>query len=342
MRETVTFDISIWAILKILGVVFVLAMLAKILDILLLFYIVLILVAALSPVVDKWSKKMNRVVAISLLYLILFAVISAVLLIVVPPLLFQMQELLNSLPNYFGDSGVGQVLNTQAQSTQSYLSSITERLPNLSGQIYTATKDVFGVFVAAFTVIVLTFYLLLEEHGVRKFISQYLPIAERDRVMGIFHEIGNKMGAWMRGQLTLGLIIGIVTAFGLTILGLPYVVALAVWAGFTELIPYIGPILGAIPAILIAFTISPLVGILTIAFYIIVQQLESNFLVPKIMQKAVGLSPVIIILAMLIGGKLAGLMGIILAIPTAVIVSVLITELPDLQRAFNTYRKKEA
>lgn len=326
MNNRTTFDISLSAILKVVGVIALIIFLIKIRDILLIIYVVLILVAALSPVVDKWSKRMSRPLAIALLYLLIFSCLALLIVLLVPPLLNQIGDLSNLFPQYSKLFDTSALLTGHGGKAPTDLNGAFGQIIGIGQQLLSATRGVFEDVIGIFTIIVLSFYLLLEQHGAKKFMVKYLPVNEREALANIAQKIGNKMGSWMRGQLLLGLIIGVIDGVGLLILGVPFALVLAIWAGFTELIPYVGPVLGAIPAVIIAYLQSPILGLLVLALYVVVQQLEGNFLVPKIMQKAVGLSPVIIILAMLIGGRLAGLLGVVLAIPTAVIIDVLIAE----------------
>ena len=135
------------------------------------------------------------------------------------------------------------------------------------------------------------------------------------------------MGSWLRGQLLLMFIVGAVNGIGLAILGVPYAFLLGLWAGLTELFPYVGPVAGAIPGVFIAFTaLGPVKALIALIIYIVVQQLESNFLIPKIMGRALGLSPVAVIFALLIGGKLFGFIGLLLAIPVAAVLAVVYEE----------------
>ena len=335
-KNTMHIEISFLSIIKVAIVLIGLVFLWQIRDILLLFFIVLVIVAALSPVVDKWSQKMNRIVAVTLIYIIMLTIIAGASAIIFPPLVEQTQQLAIKLPDYlykiFPDFGNWREVISLSQAG---LSKTAQELSQFGMKIYSATVGLFGGLIAIFTIIILTFYLLLEQNGVKKFVLDYLPIENRERVIIVAQKIGIKMGGWLRGQLMLGIIIGIIDGVGLSIFGVEYALTLGVWAGFTELIPYIGPVLGAIPGVLLAFVASPLLGVIVLAFYIVVQQIEASFLVPKIMQKAVGLSPVIIIIAILIGAKIAGLAGVILSIPAAAIISVIFTEWAQIKKAVN-------
>jgi predicted PurR-regulated permease PerM len=131
----------------------------------------------------------------------------------------------------------------------------------------------------------------------------------------------------MAGQLLLGAIIGSTAALGLWILGVPYFYVLALIAGIGELIPIVGPLLAAIPAVVVAFSVSPATALGVAVFFFLQQQVENHVLVPKVMSRQVGISPVLVIMALLIGGSLLGLVGAILAVPTAAILQVLLQEL---------------
>jgi predicted PurR-regulated permease PerM len=332
-KDRIQLDITWQAILKVAAVALGLWFVWIIKDIVILFFVVLVIVAAFSSIIDRWSKKMNRVLAITLLYVLLLMIGVILGLVIIPPVANQIRALAASLPTLtqkvFPFFGVWQdLVHLSAQS----LGSLASQLQSLTVSVYTTTIGFFGGIVVTFTIVVLSFYLLLEEYRIRKFIKEYLPLQNREALVDITQKIGRKMGDWLRGQVCLMVIIGVVDYIGLSIIGVPFALVLALWAAITEIIPYIGPILGAIPAVIIGFTVSPLVALIVLIFYILVQQLESNFLVPKIMQKAVGLSPVIIILALLIGGKLAGVLGVILAVPVVATIGVLVQELPRLRQ----------
>jgi predicted PurR-regulated permease PerM len=177
------------------------------------------------------------------------------------------------------------------------------------------------------TILILTFYLLVEAGQLRTSLLQLFPPMRRARVDAISREITVKVSAWLGGQLVLGGIIGATSALGLWLLGVPFFYVLALIAGIGELIPVVGPILSAIPAIAVASSISLKTMLFVIVFFVVQQQIENHVLVPKVMARQVGVSAVTVILALLIGGKLLGILGAILAVPTAAILQVLFSEL---------------
>jgi len=321
------FDISWQTIGKVILAGLGLYLVWLIRDVLALFFIIAVLVAALAPVVDRWSEKIPRLLAVLLIYLIIVAILSIAGLIIVPPLIHEIGQLSLNFPDYFGRLGRGfGALGGAFGLSDPQLETIAQSLANLTGRLYTTTLGVIGTVIGFFTIAVVTFYLLLEKRGLRNLVASYLPTKFRDKFTALLHQIGLKMGAWLRGQLLLALIVGIADFIGLAIIGVPFALTLGVWAALTEIIPYIGPVIGAIPAVVIAFIDAPIKGIITLILFVVVQQIESNLLVPKIMGKAVGLSPVVIIFAILVGAKLGGLIGVILAVPAAAAISVLVRE----------------
>lgn len=324
------FDISNATIIKVIVAILAFLFIKSIADILVLLFVVLVVVAALDPIVDKWSKEMPRKLAVVLLYLIILLVIVATGLLITRPLVTQLQQLANNLPDYI--KYINPTVKQIANESQKTLFSLSNELSQVGFNLLSTTLGVIGGVVAAVTVLVSSFYLLMEQQGAKKFFLSVVPSDHKEDLVDIITKLGDKMGAWLRGQLFLMVIVGVLDVIGLLILGMPYALALGIWAGLTEVIPFAGPVLGAIPAILIALSVSPLEAILVTALFVIVQQVEGNFLVPKIMGRAMGLSPVIIIFAMLIGAKLMGVLGIVLAVPAAGVVSVLVQEYPVIRQ----------
>jgi len=260
-------------------------------------------------------------------------ILTALGFIIIPPVVDQLQQLAINLPVI--TSGLGPIYQNLQHSIGNYqegLFNLSSQLGNISGGIYSTTIGFISGLVAVVTILVLAFYMLLEQNSIRSFLDQSVPLEHKERIFLVAKKIANKMGSWLRGQTLLMLIVGIADSIALVSLGVPYALTLAVWGGLTEVIPYIGPWLGLAPALIIAFTISPLKGLLILIAYILIQQLESQFLVPKIMGKILGLSPVIIILALLIGAKLMGILGMIIAVPIAAALSVIIQEWPEIKK----------
>ena len=334
MKNITTFDISINGIIKVLLVLLALWFLFVIRDIIAIMFVSIILGAALNPVVDRITEAgIPRAVVIALAYLLILGGLGAIVYFIIPPMIEQLRQLAERLPTYFDSftaiidglrnlGGQDTLTTTQPQD----FNAITNFLNNLSTNIFNTTKGFIGGFTAMLTVFILTLYLLLDEDGIKKFFVALLPVKQKTQIQNIAHKVGMGLGSWFRGQLLLGLIVGIVVYIGLAILEVPYALTLAILAGVLELIPVVGPIISAIPAILIALSTSPSSALMVAIFYVLVQELENKFLVPKVMQKTVGLHPVTIIIVLLIGAKLMGLLGILLAVPVTTMIYIILKE----------------
>lgn len=327
------------SILRVLLVLLLIWFLFIIRDIIAIMFVAIILASALSPLIDSLaSRGLPRGLTIGAIYMATIAILGAVVYFIIPPMVGQLKQLADQLPTYFeyfttltnnlSSIGPDSVSGSSSQS----VSAISNFLNNLSTNIFATTKGFIGGFTGLLTVLVLTLYLLLDEDGIKKFFTALLPIKQKAQIQGIAHKVGMGLGSWFRGQLLLGLMVGILVYVGLVLLNVPYALTLAILAGILELTPIVGPIISAIPAILIALSVSPTSALIVAVFYILIQELENKLLVPKVMQKTVGLHPVTIIIVLLIGAKLMGLMGILLAVPTTSMVYIILKEWTTLNR----------
>lgn len=323
--------ISYQSILRVIFVLLILAFFYVIREVVALVFISIVAAAALDPFVDYFQKhKIPRAVSILVIYLIIFAIFSLVLVMLIPPISEQVGQFGKNLPGYYEQVMLG--INS-VQDGGGGSSNLPEALNSLSANLGEATKGVFstltGIFggiISLLSVLVIIFYLVVEEQGLKHFIQFVTPKKFRTYAMKLIDKIQDTMGLWLRGQLTLMLVVGLMTYLGLTIMGVKYALLLALIAGLTEIIPFVGPFLGAIPAIFIAISDSWVKALLVAILYLIVQQLENHVLVPKVMQKATGLNPVIVIVAILVGGRLGGVVGALLAVPVAAMLSILLNE----------------
>ena len=333
--EKTKIEISSLTILKIVAILIGLWLLWKIFDIILILFVVVIITATLSPTVDWLSKKkVPRILAVTLIYILALAILGGTAYLVIPPFIEQIKELTIDLPQILAKISPSlSSIREQYLEQPSFVAILHRSLEALSGQltqipinIFSTAQGFFSGLIITLAVFVLTFYLLLEKNSLKNLLESILPKEKKENAFAVLHQVRVKWGAWVRGRLLLSVIVGLITYIGLAIFGVPFALALAILAGLLDIIPYMGPIIAAAPAIIIAFFISPWLGLMVLILYVVVQLFEFIVLVPKIMQKAVGLSPVTIIIALLIGAKLAGILGVILAIPAAAGIVVLFTE----------------
>lgn len=309
-------------------------------DVIAIVFVSIIVAAALSPTIDRMAQnKIPRVLTVLTMYLIIIALFGALVYFILPPAITQLRQLADQLPNYFAyfnnfinnlrEFGIQNHLITDSQSS---LNAVSNFLNNFTSNIFNTTRGFISGFTAMLTIFVLNLYLLLDENGIKKFFVALLPVKQKHQIVTIANKVGSGLGAWLRGQILLGIIVGILVYIGLVIIGVPYALTLALLAGVLEIIPIIGPIISAIPAILIALSISPMMALIVTGFYILVQELENKLLVPKVMQRSVGLHPVTIIIALLIGAKLMGILGILLAVPVTSVIYIILKEWSSLSR----------
>lgn len=327
-KNEVNFNISTLTIVKVVLVVLALAFVYMIRDVIGVVLISFIIASALTPFVDWLERKhkIPRVISIIVVYIALFGVISLVLILLIPAIINQVGDIANNFPEYYNRIQVEFGNLKDFTLTSSFFDNLQDNLQGLRADIGKATggilstiTSVFGGIFAFVGVLVITFYLILEEQAMRRFLEEIVPPKYLQTVLSVLDTIQNKMGRWLRGQLVLSLVVFTLTFIGLSLMGVKNALVLALFAGIMEFIPYIGSTIGAIPAVFFGFTQSTYIGLAVIALYIVIQQLENNIIVPKVMQKAVGLNPIVVIVVMLIGAKVAGIVGVLLAVPAVLI-----------------------
>jgi predicted PurR-regulated permease PerM len=272
-----------------------------------------IIMAALMPAVQFLKKRgLPNIIAVLLPALGTLIVMTLIIFPLIPFFLGQITSLAGNLPEYLDEAATSFGIQIDAQAIQEV---VTREVNSISRNAVVVTTKVFGGVFSALTVVIVSFYLLLYYDHFKRSIAKLFHRDERTFVENVIEKINDKLGAWLRGQLLLSLFIGLITYISLSIMGLPYALPLALIAGLLEVIPTLGPTLAAIPAVIVALTINPPTAVAVVVIYIIIQIIENNFLVPKIMQRAVGLNPVIVILGVMIGANLMGIAGALLSIP---------------------------
>ena len=307
-------------------------------DTLLLIYVAGLIAVGLSPLVDRIEQqrltrrvRIPRWAAILSVYVALFTVIGLFVMLMVPPLAAQARDLVTAAPDLLHRAQLW-LIERGVLSREITIGEAVRQAPGAAGSdaVGTVVSAIWGFVGGVFgvvTILIVAFYVLIDAENIVRALVRLFPRPERARVRDALRRAGEKVSAWMAGQLLLGAIIGTTAALGLWILGVPYFYVLALIAGIGELIPIVGPLLAAIPAIAVAFSVSPATALGVAVFFVLQQQVENHVLVPRVMSRQVGISPVLVIMALLIGGSLLGLVGAILAVPTAAILQVLLQEL---------------
>lgn len=320
-------EISTASVIKVILVLLAFYLGYLIRDILALLFIVLILVSAFNPMVDKLEKPLSRAGAVAVVIAMILAISGVVIWIIIPPLVNQSIQLFQNLPGILIKLPFVQDNLDQIKSS---LSNLTSELAGFSSSIINFTANVFGFFAEIITGFVLFIYLIYGKNSLIGGLLYVFPEQKKAQAKEVIKKISQKTGGWFRGQLLLGAIIATANMIALSIMGVPYALTLAVISGVLEIVPTVGPIISGLLAALVALTISPVLAVIVVVWFILLQQLEGTFIVPKVMQKAVGLSPAVVILAILIGAKLYGIMGVLLSIPISALLMVIIQEWPSI------------
>lgn len=295
-------------------------LLIQIRQILLGVFISIILMSSLNPIVKKLeSWKFPRWLAVTLIYLSVFIVIGFALGGIIPPLIDQTSSLIAQIPNFFKQFNF---LGVDEKVIATQLSNLTSVPANL----FKFISGIFSNVIELLALGVITFYLLLERKSMDHYLTVLFGEEKEKEIEKVIDKIEYRLGGWVRGELLLMLIVGITSYIGFRIIGLEFALPLAILSFLLEVIPNVGPTVAALPAVLLGLTLSPYHALATAGWCILVQQLENTIFVPRVMKKAAGVNPLVSILALAIGFKLAGIGGAILAIPTFIAIEVIVGE----------------
>jgi predicted PurR-regulated permease PerM len=303
--------------------------------ILLLVFVAAFLAVGLDPAVRRLEKMgMRRGIAISVIFLGALAFIVGFIAAVIPPLVEQIAEFASNLPNYVRDLAennprIREWINSNdiPAKLQSAVSDIPKIIGGSLGNVVGIAGSVLSALFNGLTVMILTIYFLSSLSHIREGSLKLVPKSRREKVKDLLDPILEKIGGYIAGQLSVALLAGILAFVFLAIAGVPFPVALALWVAISALIPMVGATLGAIPAVIVAFFTSTGLGIATLIYFIVYQQVENYVIAPRIMTRAVDISPAAVLLSALIGGSLLGFVGALMAIPTAASLKLIFQEI---------------
>ena len=321
----------------VVGVAIVLAALWAAREALMLIYISALIAMGFAPLVSLIERprvsrrRVPRWLAILLIYSAILSVILLIGLAVIPPLIAQAEALWRRMPaefNRFQSFLIEHRLMTRPVTLEEAVQNApTGAGGNAVGTVLVAISGVIGGMFGLITILILSFYLLVEANAMFEYVIRFVPAGRRSDVATAAREAVVKVSAWLRAQFVLAGVMGVFAAVGLWWLGVPYFYVIALVAAIGETIPIVGPVIGGVAAVAVAITVSAKLALTVGTYFLVLHQLEANVLVPKIMERRVGVSPVAVMVALLIGGALWGLVGAILAIPTAAIISVIVEDI---------------
>lgn len=334
-------SISTGTIIRFFAVIVGVVVLYEIRDVIIALLFAVIFASALEPAV-QWLKARGvpRILGTILLYLILAGLLFLMVYFVVP-------ILLDSVDKFFdGYADLQRTIFSQVRSSgfmpdtlislkdlRTALNVPLNYVNAFGGGVVHFISNAFGGLVSFILIAVLSFYLTAQERGIESFLRLVTPLAHEEYVIGLWNRAQAKLGRWFRAQILLGAIVGVCIFFGLSLLGVEQALLFALFAGVFEIIPVVGPILAAVPAVIAAFLVSPALGLSVVVLYIIVQQTESHIIVPVVMRRAVGLSPLVVVLALVVGVHLGGIFGLLLAVPVTAIIAEFVEDWDKKKRA---------
>lgn len=340
--KNINIQISSSSIIKVIFWLILFAGLYYLKDLVLVVLTAVVIASAVDPAVRWFGRfRVSRTPATILVYFFVVAAFSAIFYVFVPVFFDELSKLADLFPQYIkafesiSPISLNQISLNGAQEAVSGISqnislvediaSLKSSLVDVPGGLFNAISGIFGGVLSFILVVVISFYFSVQERGIEDFLRIITPTQSEKYIVGLWKRSQEKIGKWIQGQLLLGVLVGVLVFLGLSVLGVKYALVLALLAGIFEIIPVFGPILAAIPAVIFGFLDSVTLGLTVLGFYAIIQQFENHLIYPLVVRKVIGVPPILVILSLIIGAKLAGFMGIILAVPIA----TLLVEIAD-------------
>ena len=303
----------------------------------LLVFIAVLLAAALEPMLGWLRERMpivGRAGTILVVYLTFFVTVVGLAFVVVPAAIGQAERILADLPPFFAQTRAS-VENVRpaalATSLTALIDSVSAALrppeatdPDIVVEVGTTVAELVATLA---TLLTMVFLWLVERPRIQRYVLAFLGAEQRAGARSAWNDVELRLGLWVRGQLTLMATMGVMTGIAYSILGVPGALLLALIAAVTEAIPIVGPLLGAIPAVLVAATVSPELALIVAGIYVILQFVEGNVLVPIVMRNAVGISPLLVLVSLVIGAAAGGFVGAFLAVPVAASLEIVLQRL---------------
>ncbi len=329
-------EITTSSIIKSILIILFIIFLYILQSVVIIFLLALVIASAISPFANWLDQKgIPRLLGVLLLYLTIFGLFVSIFALIIPFVSDEIGQLNQTLPRIV-EKVTSSLESVQSRSPQylDFISEIQNMLEGLSNYLQQSAQSVVGIIASIFggifsfiAIIIISFYLSVTRKGIENFLSSIVPDRYEEYVLGLWKRAEVKVGKWLQGQLLLALIVGLMVYIGLSFMNIRFALVLGALAMIFEIVPIVGPVLAAIPAIFLAFMQSPSLGLWVIVFYVAVQQIENHILVPLVFGKTIGLNPVVVIIALLVGQQLAGIPGMILSVPIATIIVEMIDDL---------------
>ncbi len=320
-------------IIKIFVIAILIFVMYYLFDVVLVLLAAIVIASAIEPVIRRLKHyRFPRLLAVIVVYLVIATLLAGVFVFFLPVVANETVDFVQNIPRTislddlwspirdigfnFGPAASSATLSEHTISLSQFANQLQSIVTGTSvGAVRTASVF-FGGFLSLLLIIVLSFYLTVKEEGVADFLRIVTPVTKHDYIIDLWNRSQRKIGYWLQGQVLLGVLIGVLVYLTLSVIGIPYALPLALFAAILEIIPVFGPIISSVPAILVAFSsVGAGTALLLVGLYIIIYQFESQLFYPLVVKKIVGISPIVVILALVIGAKLAGVLGAIIAVP---------------------------
>ncbi|HOA24513.1 MAG: AI-2E family transporter [Aggregatilineales bacterium] len=286
----------------------------------------IVIASALSPVVDWLGRRMPRGVALALVYLLLVVIIVAAGWFIIPPLVNELLAVIGNIPDYL--ETVQEWIEARPWLNNGVvLDTLSSQAVGLGTQAISLPITLTSAFFDLVLILFVSVYWQIESDKLNAFFLSLFPPRQRSETSRVLRQIGHAMGGYIRAVMLSVLFIGGLAYIGLSIIGVPYTLALSVLVGVGQFVPLIGPTVATIPVALVALLSSPTKALITLGFMLVLQQLESNVVTPNIMHSQTKISPLLVLLALFVGGVVGGLIGVLVAVPLAAAGRVLIVEM---------------
>jgi len=318
-------------IVRFFAIAVLLLLLYYISDVVLVIMAAIVIASAAEPVIRRMGRmRIHRIISVVIIYVLIAAVLAGILIFFVPlvvndsvsfladlPSTITIEDLWSPISSIGGNNTIASLAVSQHTiSVSEFISSLQSFIVGSSAGAFKTASVVFGGVLSFILILVLSFYLAVQSDGVGDFLRIVAPVRHHEYIIDLWKRSQRKMALWLQGQVILGIVVGLLVYLVLIIVGIPHPLMLAVFAGMFEIIPVFGPVISSIPAILLAFSDRGIgTGFLLLGLYLIIYQFESQIFYPLVVKKVVGISPIVVILALVIGAKLAGVLGALIAVP---------------------------
>lgn len=324
--EKITFpkiEISVKTVLIGIATIFLLKFAWDMKDLLFSLFIgYIVMSAAKQPVEALVKKKVSRGLAVLLVFLSFFLSLGLLISWIIPPFISETLLFIKNFPHIVESVRTALPVNIGSLS-------LTQYIPNATNNFIAVVGSLFSNVAFFISTVFFSIYLTLDANIISTIFSRYVDKQQLEKILKIENKIEKRLGLWLLGELFLMSVIGITTYIGLLLLGVKYALPLGIIAGLFEAIPNIGPILAAIPALLVGFSQYPLLGLFTALMALGIQQFENHIVVPMVMKRVVGLHPILTLIVLIVGGRYAGIIGMLFAIPLALVVETIITGIQE-------------